>query len=815
MRIRRILLILSVLAFFSAATGGFFYYSSLRGTMVENANRQARERLMMFRRNLSAFLSDNTRPVRLLASMSELRQALLEPDEDSLKEANAILDLFKKSLKVEVCYLIDSRGNTIASSNRKDPDSFVGQNFAFRPYFQQAIKGASSTFLGLGTTSFKRGAYYSYPVYESEKQAPVGVAVIKKSIELIERELTTSGDEIAVVTDPHGIIFVSSRKDWLFHSLTKLSPLAVSQIAGSRQFGKGPWKWTGLKLKGTGAADASGKKYLVRQREIENYPGWQIIYLRGPRAVAKMVTDPLTNFTGHIVLLLCLLVGVSVFLLYRKASREIGQRKAAETALQKSEERYRSIYHSAPAMLHSIDADGRLVMVSDHWLETLGYEREEVIGRKVTDFFSETSRSYAEAEVFPRFFKTGSTKDISYQFLKKNGEPMFIFLSAVGVRDETGKVIGSLAVSIDATEQKRAEAALKNAQEELSNYAQDLERQVRKRTREIASIFKYTPAVVFLKDTKGHYLLVNPRFEELFGIRQEEVKGKTDHDLLPKAIADQLRANDIRVLTGERSLQVEERISHKERVYTYLSVKFPLCDEFGQVSGLCGISTDITAIKAVQEQLKRLSGSIMTNQEQERALIARELHDELGQSLTALHMDCKWMHARMADKDPKAASRAQNMCGLIDKTVEEVRGIAMRLRPGVLDRLGLVDALEWYTSDFEKRTGVTCIFERDGVARINDTVATAAYRIAQEALTNVARHSGASCVSVVLQKEEDMLKLSIMDNGRGFDPEALSEIEGLGVLGMRERASLVGGDLLIQSAAGQGAHVQLKVRIYD
>jgi len=320
---------------------------------------------------------------------------------------------------------------------------------------------------------------------------------------------------------------------------------------------------------------------------------------------------------------------------------------------------------------------------------------------------------------------------------------------------------------------------------------------------------------VFLKDLEGHYLLVNPRFEALFGIGREEVKGKNDHDLFPQGIADQLRANDMRVLAEERSVQVEERIFHMGRTCTYVSVKFPIYDELGVVSGRCGISTDITAIKAVQEQLKRLSGSIMANQEQERALIARELHDELGQSLTALHMDCKWMCGRIEEKDPQAAARALGMCGLIDKTIEEVRGIAVRLRPGVLDRLGLVDALEWYTGDFEKRTGITCIFERDGISRMNNTVSTAAYRIAQEAMTNVARHSRASCVNVVLQERDGVLKLSIVDNGRGFNPAALDEIEGLGVLGMRERASLVGGDLVLESAAGRGTRVHLEVPVHD
>jgi PAS domain S-box-containing protein len=811
MKLRLILLILSLLAFLSASVGGYLYYASLKEAVFKEAERQAQTRLVMIKKNLSSFLAENIKPVRAMAGMRGLRRALDQKDEASLKSANDVLDHFQKTLGVEVCYLMDRQGNTIASSNRRDPDSFVGKNFSFRPYFQQAIHGKPATYLALGTTSGRRGAYYSHPVYDPRDPNPIGVAVIKSSIEQIE-DLVTNDEERVFVTDPHGMVFVSSRPEWLFHTVARLSPEETSRMAASLQFGKGPWKWTGLTLHGENeAVDRKGVKYLVGQLGLDNYPGWKVVQLRGPRTVAKIFATPLLKVTASVIVILSMLVGLSVGLLYWRASIDIVRRKKAEQALQQSEERYRAIFNSAPAMLHSIDTEGRLVMVSDHWLKTLGYEREEVIGRKVTDFFSEASRHYAGEAVFPDFFRKGYCKDISYQYIKKNGEPMAILLSAIAERDEAGRIVRSLAVSIDVTERQRAEEALKEAQAELSRYAQDLERQVRKRTREIASIFKYTPAVVFLKDAAGHYLLINPRFEELFGLNLEDAKGKTDHELFPKEVADQLRRHDRQVLSQAQPSQVEEQVYHKDGVRTYLSVKFPLFDEFGLVSGLCGISADITTIKAAQEQLKRLSGSIMTSQENERTLLARELHDELGQLLTVLSMDCTWLQERLAGADPKAAERALAMGRLIDRTIEEVRSLAVRLRPGVLDRLGLVDALEWFTNDFEKRSGITCAFEHNQVPGINDKVATAAYRIAQEALTNVVRHAQASCVNVVLQGQNGFLSLSVSDNGRGFNPAELSGPEGLGLLGMRERASLVGGELEVNSVIGSGTQVYFKV----
>jgi PAS domain S-box-containing protein len=814
MKLRTILMILSLLAFLSASTGGYLYYSSLKESALKEAERQAVARVQMIKKNISSFLSENIKPVSTLAGIKEVSRLFVRADADSRKRANAIIDHFRASLDADVCYLMDPKGNTVASSNRDAPDSFVGKNFSFRPYFKQAIKGMPATYLALGITSRKRGAYYSHPVYDKIRKAPVGIAVIKASIELIEKELVTGSDEIVLVIDPQSVVFISNRKEWLYHSLKKLSSDEIYQIARSQQFGMGPWDWTGIKAKDEKyATDTNGDEYLMHQMALDNYPGWQIIHLRNLKAISKTVLDPLIRITGPLILTLCVLIGLAVFFLYRKASLEILKRQSVELALRESEERYRSLYHNTPAMLHSIDSNGCLISVSDYWVEVLGYAREEVVGRKLTDFFTESSRRHAEETVLPQFFKTGYCKDIPYRFVKKNGDIIDILLSAISEQDAKGKPIRSLAICVDVTERNRAEKALKIAKEKLSHYSKDLERQVRKQTKEITSILEYTPAVVYIKDKDGKYVLVNSRFEELFSFKNEEVRGKTDYDIFPQETADQFRNNDLQVLSKKLSYQVEEQVPINDGIHTYLSVKFPIYDEAGAASGVCGISTDITAVKKAQEQLRRLSVSVMDSQEKERTAVARELHDELGQLLTALQMDLVSLQNRLSNKDPKVAERVVTMSKLIDETIEEVRSMAIRLRPGVLDTLGLVDALEWYTTDFEKRTGTTCVFEHFDVPSIKDTLATAAYRIAQEALTNVTRHAAAKQVNVNLRAENGVLSLSVVDDGRGFNIAVLSENEALGVAGMRERATLVGGELEVRSQMNKGTEVHFRVPI--
>ncbi|MGD8290094.1 MAG: PAS domain S-box protein [Desulfobacterales bacterium] len=812
MKLRIILIVLSLLALLSASTGGYLYYSSLNESALKEAERQADLRLRTIKRNLTNFLAENVKPVKTLAGMKTLRQALIRPDAPNLTAANATLDHFKKTLAADECYLMVPSGKTIASTNRNDPDSFVGQNFAFRPYFKDAISGKPSTYLALGTTSGKRGAYYGHPVLADNGSSPLGIVVIKASIELVESQLATELDEIVMVNDPHGVIFISNHKKWLYQLLWKYNEDNIALIEKSRQFGTGPWEWTGLMVKGDYVIDRDGNEYQIHITELEaNYPGWNVVHLRRLDAITKTVIEPLIKTTGPIVLTLCVLIGIAVFFLYRQASHEIHHRRLAQDALRESESRFRSLYHNTPAMLHSIDPEGRLVSVSDYWVELMGYGRDEVIGRKLTDFFTESSRQVAETKIIPRFFDTGFLQDIPYQYVKKNGEKIDVLLSAIADRDANGTIVRSLAVSIDITQRNRAEEALKQAKEELSLYSKDLERLVRKQTAEITNILTYTPAVVYIKDKAGRYTLVNTRYEELFNVRNTDIRSKTDDDVLPKQVADQFRASDAKVLKESRSLQVEEYIQQSDGFHTYLAVKFPIYDETGAISGVCGILNDITAVKKAQTQLRRLSGSIMANQEKERSAIARELHDELGQVLTALRMDSVWMYERFKSSDPNAAKRALTMCHLIDKNIEDVRGMAFRLRPGVLDDLGLVDALEWYTADFERRTEIACVFEHENVPRLNDIVSTAAYRIAQEALTNIARHSGAGRVKVSLRSSNGYLSLAVVDNGQGFDALHLSESEGLGVAGMRERANLVGGFLDVKSRPQKGTRVYLKV----
>ncbi|MGE4505792.1 MAG: PAS domain S-box protein [Desulfovibrionaceae bacterium] len=813
MKLRVILLLLCMLVLVSTSVGGYLYWASLKDASVQEAKLEIDLHARTVMGKLSSYLSANLKPAQALAGLDEMVAALASPGEATLARANAVLDKFQRALAVEVCYLMNADGLTVASSNRYDPDSFVGENFGYRPYFLKAASGYSATYMALGSTSGVRGAYYGHPVYAPDSSVPLGVAVIKTSIGLIEDQFLQGYPGIMALVSPEGVVFASNRPDWLFNTLDPPDGQQAAALRASRQFGPGPWEWTGLTFdhEGREATDAQGTRYLAAFMELDYYRGWKVLQLRDVAAIPTSVPSESFRASGTVVVGLCVLAGILVLALYLLANNDIVLRRRAEAALVQSKERYRYLYHNTPAMLHSIDAESRILSVSDYWCEKMGYSREEVIGTDITRLHTAKSRRFAKEEAIPSFFRTGRMRDVPYQFATKDGRVMDVLLSATAEHDENGEILRSLAVSMDISERKKAEGELLRTKEQLARYSEDLERQVAERTSETVSILRHTPAMIYMRDAHGRLIMVNSRYEALFGVRNEEVLGRRAQEILPPGVAALFAEGEERATRQKRPVQVEEALDLPSGRQVFLAVKFPLMDEEGEIRRVCSIGIDITDLKRTQDKLRAVSGSVLAGQERERAAIARRLHDELGQVLTALRMDAVWIKDRLGDSDPRLAERARAMCELVDSTISDVRSIATRLRPAVLDDLGLLDAMEWYTSDFEKRTRIPCDFTHRGVDEVPEALATAAYRVLQEALTNVARHAEASAVEVALLQTEQTLELSVQDDGRGFDPAAPSQGRTLGLAGMLERANLTGGELEIRSRPGRGTTIRLRL----
>lgn len=214
------------------------------------------------------------------------------------------------------------------------------------------------------------------------------------------------------------------------------------------------------------------------------------------------------------------------------------------------------------------------------------------------------------------------------------------------------------------------------------------------------------------------------------------------------------------------------------------------------------------------EQLRALTAYLQFVREEERTRIAREVHDELGQMLTNLKIELAWLAARLPKHRRLLQEKAKQMLSHIDALAHSVRQIVTELRPGILDDFGLVAALEWQAGEFQRRTGLRCTFFSDVQRESWDgDVTTALFRIFQETLTNVLRHAQATRIDVHLWQDGDALLLEVADNGRGITPEEVANTRSIGLLGMRERAALLGGEISFNGAPGRGTTVLIRLPI--
>jgi PAS domain S-box-containing protein len=355
----------------------------------------------------------------------------------------------------------------------------------------------------------------------------------------------------------------------------------------------------------------------------------------------------------------------------------------------------------------------------------------------------------------------------------------------------------------------QAEEALRSSQEQLQ-----------------AIIDGAPDTVVCLKDLDGRFITVNSRFEELLGITRDEVRGKTDYDIITRDRVDYYRDHDQLVLETGQPIQIEEvALLADGKEHTFLANKFPLVDASGKRYAVCAISVDITERKQTEQalirsekmafehkQLQALAERLQRAREEERKMVARDLHDDIGQILTTIKMDMAWAVRHLPKSEDEVHERLAGSIEMINDGVQSVRRICSGLRPGILDDLGLAAAIEWQAKEFASRTGIPCqVSVPLSELRLDTDRATAFFRIFQECLTNVARHAEAHSVCSSLNQQDESLMLVVEDDGKGFRE---SEVAGsLGVLGMKERAQVFGGSVQVSSSPGKGTKITVQIPV--
>ena len=308
----------------------------------------------------------------------------------------------------------------------------------------------------------------------------------------------------------------------------------------------------------------------------------------------------------------------------------------------------------------------------------------------------------------------------------------------------------------------------------------------------------------------------------IFGWHREEMIGKSITMIYrTRSEADHIADIFYSTLEKQRTFETEFPCIRKDGRDILCRMKAARIGEKLREKRIVVTYEDITVQKKAQlelersrEELRNLSGHLQFVREEERASVARKIHDELGQSLTALQMDLSWLTSRLPTNNNVICEKTRSMSDLVNATIESIHDITAKLRPSLLDDLGLQAAVEWQISDFHNRFGMRCHAHfHCGDAVINKTLATAVFRILQEILTNIARHSKATHYRLNLTTNEKELCLEVTDNGIGITQWQIDDTKSFGIIGMRERAHLLGGTVQVRNAKTSGTTVKVLIPV--
>jgi PAS domain S-box-containing protein len=396
-------------------------------------------------------------------------------------------------------------------------------------------------------------------------------------------------------------------------------------------------------------------------------------------------------------------------------------------------------------------------------------------------------------------------RTVAFRTSDKKGNLKYMFRTETPMV-ESGRLVRVWGVTRDVTELKLAEEQLRKSEERWR------------------AVFENSAAGIALTDPAStQFLSANVAFQKMLGYSEEELGALTFMDVTHEGDREGNRQLLVELREGRQSsYEMQKRYRRKDGSLIWASIHVSMVPGTESIPRfLMAIVEDITERKRAQEelqhsfkQLRALTARLQVIREEERKSVAREIHDELGQALTAIKIDLVSLMRQLPADQQQKRKGPDSILELVDYTIQSVRKISTELRPGILDDLGLVAAVEWAAEEFEARTGTRCRLDlpEDNI-EIDQERATAVFRIFQETLTNVARHADASEVGIRLAKENGDLTLEVRDNGRGIGEEQLSGGRSLGILGMRERATLLGGELGIIGSPQKGTTIRVRIPV--
>jgi hypothetical protein len=458
-----------------------------------------------------------------------------------------------------------------------------------------------------------------------------------------------------------------------------------------------------------------------------------------------------------------------------------------------------SVFEIIPDMVFIVDRDEKVLFVNEVAARALGGRPEALVGRKQSELFS-ADLAARHSQAIQQVFRTGEIL-VAENRQDLHVKPVWIDTRLVPFRDPSRAIVAVVGIVRDVTARRHVQETLELREAFLRGMLDNL------------------PYLAWFKNTEGKFLVVNQPFADATGkAHPSDLIGLDDFAVWPHELAAGYVADDQEVMRTSQQKLVEEQVCVHGELRWVETFKSPVFDASGKVIGTTGLGHDITQRRELQEeqrrsreQLRALAAHVESVREQERVRIAREIHDELGQSLTCMGMDLAFLDKQIDPHNHEAAARVAALVELVKDTIRCVRRISSELRPSILDDLGLGAAIEWLAHDVEARTQMTCAVEVPEDLSLPSELATPLFRICQEALTNVTRHAGATRVSIQLESADGRISLVVKDNGRGITDEEIQRHGSLGLLGMKERVALLGGTLEVRGRPGEGTTLTIQM----
>lgn len=484
-------------------------------------------------------------------------------------------------------------------------------------------------------------------------------------------------------------------------------------------------------------------------------------------------------------------------------SRDISHRIESENILKESEANLQAIFQSTSQGFLLMDSDYRTITFNKNGYELIKkyYGKELTKGVLLTDFFLP-----GRAEIFNEYIKkvkNGQVVSFEQKYDFPNEREVYLELTFSPVITDS-QFKGIILCAEDKTEIILAKHNLIKSEAKYK------------------ALVESSMDLIWTIDAEGKICFVNNAIRTMLGYEVEEVLGKHYISFVPSEERERVLTDMRDALSyGVPQLNYPNRALHKDgRILDLITHAIVHFEEDGdKLHGyITATSRDITermkAERSLSEkntQLKMLSSYLQTIREDERGHIAREIHDELGQQLTGIKMDLSWVYKKLEPSDTEVKAKLSGLIELVNETVKTIRRISSDLRPPILDSLGLLAAIEWQCQELERRSGISCVLVKNvDDLTIPDEIAMGVFRIIQEAFTNINRHSQATEVGVEITGSPSRWRIIISDNGVGFAKSLRGEIKTLGLIGMRERASMIGGTIRIDSQPGRGTELHLE-----